>query len=254
MPVSMAEYAIVIPARLSSSRFPRKLLYEFKGKPLILWTAERVAAEAPEFPLYFAVEDSFLKDLLAEHGYEPILTSREHPSGTDRIAEANTHIGADVVINIQGDEPLVTAGHIRMLAELAKGPADIATLAIPFHKEEDFQDPSKVKVVLNNRGHALYFSRSPIPFARDHQGFVDASWLVENACYRHMGMYAYSADFLDEFQHMSPGKLERIERLEQLRALENGYTIAVGITDEDTIGIDTLEDAAAFEASVLSDK
>ena len=244
----MPEIAIVVPARLASMRFPRKLLFEIKGKPLILWTAERIAAQASHLPLYFAVDETVLGDLLAAHGFESILTSREHPSGTDRIAEANERIGADYIINVQADEPMVTKDQIDTLARLIKNDADIATLAAPFRREEDFNDYNKVKVVLDEKGRALYFSRSPIPFAREHKGFVDTAWLQNNNALWHLGLYAYSADFLNKFRDLAPGRLERIEKLEQLRALENGFTIAVGISEKANIGIDTPEDATAFEA------
>ncbi len=244
----MPEIAIVVPARLASTRFPRKLLYEIKGKPLLLWTAQRIAAEAPDLPLYFAVDELTLGNLLSAHGYESIITSKSHPSGTDRIAEANEKIGADFVINVQADEPMVTGRQIRALADLIRSGADMATLATPFRREEDFHDSNKVKVVLDEKGRALYFSRSPIPFARDRKGFVDAAWFEENPAFWHLGLYAYSADFLENFRNLTPGRLEKIEKLEQLRALENGFTIAVGITQDKSVGVDTPEDAAAFES------
>ncbi len=250
----MPEIAIVVPARLASMRFPRKLLYEIKGKPLLLWTAERIAAQAPLLPLYFAVDDPVLDDLLTAQGYESILTSQEHPSGTDRIAEANDRIGADFIINVQADEPMVTKDQIETLAGLIRGHADMATLAVPFRREEDFNDYNKVKVVLDEKGRALYFSRSPIPFAREHKGYVDAVWLKKNNALWHLGLYAYSADFLNQFRSLAPGRLEQIERLEQLRALENGFTIAVGIATKANIGIDTPEDVAAFEALLAVEK
>lgn len=244
----MPEIAIVVPARLASNRFPRKLLYEIRGKPLLLWTADRIASQSPDIPFYFAVDDPALSDMLATHGYESILTSEDHPSGTDRIAEANDRIGAEYVINVQADEPMVTRDQIETLAALIQGEADMATLAVPFRREEDFNDYNKVKVVLDGQGRALYFSRSPIPFAREHKGFVSASWLEKNNALWHLGLYAYNANFLQKFRNLSPGHLEQIERLEQLRALENGFTISVGIAKSANIGIDTPEDVTAFEA------
>lgn len=243
----MSEIAIVVPARLASQRFPRKPLFEIKGKPLLLWTAERIAAVAPDIPCYFAVEDSAVRNMLQAHGYKPIMTASDHPSGTDRIAEANDEIGADFVINVQGDEPMVTASQIETLAGLIRGPVDMATLATHFKSEGDFHDPNKVKVVLDLEGRALYFSRSPIPFAREYKGYVDSAWLQDNPCFWHLGMYAYSAGFLEKFRELPQGHLESIERLEQLRALENGFSIAVGFTEERSMGIDTPGDAAVFE-------
>ena len=240
--------SIIVPARLASTRFPHKLLFEVRGKPVIVWTAERIRTVAPEFPLYFAVDDDALERCLGEAGFTTILTCAEHPSGTDRLAEANAAIGAPAVINVQGDEPLVTGEQIRALAAGIQGEAAIATLAVPFLRPQDFANPNQVKVVRDREGYALYFSRSSMPFARDTGGQVDAAWLAQNRCYRHLGLYAYKADFLSAFSSLEPGLLEQVEKLEQLRAMEHGYRIHVGITDQATIGIDTLEDIAEFEA------
>ena len=240
--------SIIVPARLASTRFPSKLLHEVRGKPIILWTAERIRTVAPEFPLYFAVDDEALECCLSEAGFTAILTRAEHSSGTDRLAEANAAIGAPAVINVQGDEPLVTGEQIRALAAGLAGNAAIATLAVPFVRPQDFANPNQVKVVRDREGYALYFSRSSMPFARDTSGEVDAAWLAQNRCYRHLGLYAYKADFLSAFSSLEPGLLEQIEKLEQLRAMEHGYRIHVGITDQATIGIDTPEDIAEFEA------
>ena len=239
---------IIVPARLASTRFPRKLLHEVRGKPIILWTAERIRAVAPEFPLYFAVDDDALERCLTEAGYQAVRTRPDHPSGTDRLGEANCAVGAEAVINVQGDEPLVTGEQIRALAAGLEGEASIATLAIPFERAEDFANPNQVKVVRDSAGYALYFSRSPIPFARDAAGRVDAAWLAQHRCYRHLGLYAYTADFLKAFSSLEPGFLEQVEKLEQLRAMEHGYRIHVGITDQSTIGIDAPEDIEGFEA------
>ena len=240
--------SIIVPARLASTRFPSKLLHEVRGKPIILWTAERIRSVAPEFPLYFAVDDDALERCLSEAGFTAIRTRSEHPSGTDRLAEANAGIGAPAVINVQGDEPLVTGEQIRALAAGLKGEAAIATLAVPIVRPQDFANPNQVKVVRDREGYALYFSRSSMPYARDTSGHVDAAWLAQNRCYRHLGLYAYKADFLSAFSSLEPGLLEQIEKLEQLRAMEHGYRIHVGITDQATIGIDTPEDIAEFEA------
>jgi 3-deoxy-manno-octulosonate cytidylyltransferase (CMP-KDO synthetase) len=240
--------SIIVPARLASTRFPRKLLYEVQGKPIILWTAERIRSVAPEFPLYFAVDDDALEACLSEAGFNAVRTRPDHPSGTDRLAEANESVGADAVINVQGDEPLVTGEQIRSLAAGLEGEAAIATLAVPFERPQDFANPNQVKVVRDRQGYALYFSRSPMPFARDTAGQVDAAWLSAHRCYRHLGLYAYKADFLSAFSSLEPGFLEQIEKLEQLRAMEHGYRIHVGITDQATIGIDSPEDVSEFEA------
>lgn len=240
--------SIIVPARLTSTRFPHKLLFEVRGKPIILWTAERIRTVAPEFPLYFAVDDDALERCLSEAGFAAVRTRAEHPSGTDRLAEANAAVGAPAVINVQGDEPLVTGEQIRALAAGLERDAAIATLAVPFVQPQDFANANQVKVVRDREGYALYFSRSPMPFARDTAGQVDALWLAQNRCYRHLGLYAYKADFLSAFSSLEPGLLEQVEKLEQLRAMEHGYRIQVGITDQATIGIDTPEDIAEFEA------
>ena len=142
----------------------------------------------------------------------------------------------------------MTGEQIRALAAGLDGEASIATLAIPFERAEDFANPNQVKVVRDRAGYALYFSRSPIPFARDAAGRVDAAWLAQHRCYRHLGLYAYTADFLKAFSSLEPGFLEQVEKLEQLRAMEHGYRIHVGITDQSTIGIDAPEDIEGFEA------
>ena len=240
--------SIIVPARLASTRFPRKLLHEVRGKPIIVWTAERIRAVAPEFPLYFAVDDESLQSCLRSAGFDVVMTRADHPSGTDRLAEANAAVGAAAVINVQGDEPLVTGEQIRALAAGLQGGAAMSTLAIPFERPADFANPNQVKVVRDRAGNALYFSRSPMPFARDAGGAVDAAWLAAHPCYRHLGLYAYDADFLKAFSTLEPGFLEDIEKLEQLRAMEHGYRIHVGITDQPTIGIDAPEDVAEFEA------
>jgi 3-deoxy-manno-octulosonate cytidylyltransferase (CMP-KDO synthetase) len=243
----MPKTAIVVPCRLESTRFPRKLLHAIRGKPLVLWVAERIALQAPEFPLWFAVDHDLLRAPLAAAGFSTILTAPTHQSGTDRLAEANRTVRADFVINVQADEPLVTGAQIRRLAELIAGPVAMATLATPFQTAADFANPNQVKVVMRNDGRALYFSRSPMPYARDRAGAVDDAWVATHPCHRHLGLYAYKADLLERFAKLPVGRLEQIEKLEQLRVLENGYDIAVGFTADPTIGVDTPEDAARFE-------
>lgn len=234
--------AIIVPARLASTRFPEKLLHEIRGKPLLLWTVERLASIVPEVPLYVAVDSESLAKPLRAAGFECLETDPDLPSGTDRLAVANQTIGADCVINIQADEPLVHPSQVRQLAELIQEPdTDIATLATPFREEADFLDPSRVKVVVGADRKALYFSRSPIPYERDSGGEWESGERL-----LHLGMYAYKGSFLEAFRSLSPGILESLERLEQLRALEAGYTIRVGITEIPTFGIDTPEDAHSF--------
>ncbi len=242
-----SQTAILVPARLASTRFPEKLLHPIKGKSLILRVAERIRRQTPEYPLVFAVDDDRLAREIESGGFQYLMTSKDHPSGTDRLAEANRTLKADYVINIQGDEPLVSREQIMKLGNLVEGGEEMATLASVFDKREDFADPNQVKVVLNRSGHALYFSRSPIPYFRAERGNSSPNGLPQGVCYRHLGMYAYKATFLEKFSNLPPTRLEQLERLEQLRALENGYKIAVGITSEPSIGIDTPADAARFE-------
>jgi len=243
----MSRTAIIVPCRLESSRFPRKLLHKIKGKPLVLWVAERIAQVAPQFPLYFAVDHELLSVCLSQAGFKVIMTSSLHASGTDRIAEANEQIKADLVINVQADEPLVSAKQIELLGRLISSDAEMATLATPFQTAADFNNPNQVKVVSGKAGKALYFSRSPIPYPRDLAGKVDDAWVKANPCFRHLGLYAYKAALLKAYAKLPLGKTEVIEKLEQLRVLENGYSIAVGITDDPSIGVDTIEDAEKFE-------
>jgi 3-deoxy-manno-octulosonate cytidylyltransferase (CMP-KDO synthetase) len=196
--------------------------------------AERLRQEVPDFEVYFAVDHQLLKDCLDFAGFRTLMTRSDHPSGTDRIAEANLTIGADQIINVQGDEPLVSAR--------------------PFKTAADFGNPNQVKVVCDRAGHALYFSRSPLPYPRERQGQFDDAWVQANPCYRHLGLYAYKADLLQRFAALPVGRWEQIEKLEQLRVLENGFKIAVGYTDDPTIGVDTPDDADKFERLTLVER
>lgn len=232
----MKDAAIIVPARLGSQRFPRKLVQEVCGKPLICWTAENIQRIAPGIPLYFAVAEKELEQLLGEMGLSCIMTDPELPSGTDRLAVANRQVGADWVINVQADEPVLAADHIQQLVEVLESGKDVATLATPFDNVADFKDPNKVKVVTAGDGGALYFSRAPLPYERDSAG-----GLPERAFW-HLGLYGYHKDTLEKFTQWPQSYLEKTEKLEQLRILENGGTIGVGITQTRTIGVDVPED------------
>lgn len=246
----MTDTAIIVPCRLESTRFPRKLLHMIRGTPLVLWVARRIATEAPEFPLWFAVDDPLLAEPLESEGFRTITTRVDHLSGTDRLAEANRTVRAAYVINVQADEPLVTGEQIRTLARLIAGPVAMATLATPFRRVVDFYNQNQVKVVMRRDGRALYFSRSRMPFSRDLGLTIDDAWVQAHPCRRHLGLYAYRAELLEKFASLPPGELEQIERLEQLRVLENGYDIAVGLTDSAGIGVDTPDDAVKFEQAL----
>ncbi len=243
----MTVAAIIVPCRLESTRFPRKLLHKIKGRPLLAWVAERISGQAPEFPLYFAVDHELLQECVVQAGFKAIMTDPAHQSGTDRIAEANRTVGARHVINVQADEPLVSGGQIRALAGLLKEGVPMATLATVFRTAADFANPNQVKVVMRRDGRALYFSRALTPYPRERGAAIDDAWVQANPCFKHLGLYAYQADLLEKFAKLPPGRLEQIEKLEQLRVLENGYDIACGVTGDPTIGVDTPEDAVKFE-------
>jgi len=228
---------IIVPARLASTRFPNKLLADAGGKPLILRTAERLKQQAPEFELFFAVDGDELFEVLSENGFSCVHTQAELPSGTDRIAQANQSLQCNAVINVQADEPMVRREHLLALVKgLEKEDADLATLAVPFNKLDHFYDPNQVKVVLDSNGFALYFSRAPIPFDREGKESLVAG------AFKHLGMYGYKNSFLEKFLTSRQGKLEMIEKLEQLRALEMGFRISVEVVKFDTVGVDVPSD------------
>jgi 3-deoxy-manno-octulosonate cytidylyltransferase (CMP-KDO synthetase) len=228
----MPRTAIIVPCRLESTRFPRKLLHPIQGKPLLLWVAARIAREAPEYSLHFAVDHELLRDCVVKAGFQAIMTDPSHQSGTDRIAEANRTVRAEHVINVQADEPMVTGAQIRALAGLLENGAVMATLVTPFKRIVDFYNPNQVKVVLRQDGRALYFSRSRMPFSRDLGLTIDDAWVEANPCYRHLGLYGYRADLLANLAKLPLGRYEQIEKLEQLRVLENGYDIACAVTQD----------------------
>lgn len=245
--------AIIVPARLQSVRFPRKLLHPVLGRPLILHTASRIRSVCPEIPLFFAVGDPELEEVLASEGFEAIGTNPDLASGSDRIAAANRKIGAEVVVNVQADEPLVTHDQIAQLFEMIEQGAEMSTLGIRVEDPNRFADPNQVKIVRGVDGRALYFSRAPIPWFRDAKGRLDPRIADAVPVLGHLGLYGYRADFLERFVSLPPSPLEQVERLEQLRALENGVRIQVGLTDEHTIGVDAPEDADRLTALLLAE-
>jgi 3-deoxy-manno-octulosonate cytidylyltransferase (CMP-KDO synthetase) len=232
---------IIVPARLASVRFPKKLLADAGGKPLILRTADRIREQVPEFELYFAVDGDELKNILEDSGYNVILTNPDLPSGTDRIAAVNQILKKNFVINVQADEPMIEREHILLLTDaLSSDDVSISTLASPFLTMKDFLDPNQVKVVLDDNNYALYFSRAPIPHARE-QNYQKVNTNFKLGL-KHMGLYGYKKEFLEKFTSSQEGELEKIEKLEQLRALQFGYRIAVKITDKVSIGVDVPAD------------
>jgi 3-deoxy-manno-octulosonate cytidylyltransferase (CMP-KDO synthetase) len=232
------------------------MLHGIHGKPVLQWVAERIRDEVPEIPLYFAVDDDRIREMLAGIGFEAIMTDPSHTCGTDRIAEANRTVKADNVINVQGDQALVTAAQIRRLVELIEGDAHMATLGTPIDAYADFnqrtvddvyKDPGDVKLICDRNGNAIYFSRAPIPYFRDAGGAYDGASSDANPVLVHLGLYAYTSKFLQQFSALAPGSLETAEKLEMLRATEHGYPIAVGVSNDPYIEIDTLEQARDFE-------
>ncbi len=234
----------IIPARYASERFPGKPLALIKGRPMIQHVYLRAKKSPTLEKVVVATDDERIKRAVEEIGGESLMTSPSHRCGTERIAEAADLLRLsedDIVVNIQGDQPLLEPVVIEELVRplLLKSEILMATLAVPIKREEEKDDPNRVKVVLDREGFALYFSRSPIPFHRPPG---------ESPVYlRHIGLYAYRRDFLDVFVRLEPGELEKAEKLEQLRALEYGYRIAVSITKYDFPEVDTPEDLKRVE-------
>jgi len=232
----------IIPARYGSKRFPGKALASDTGKPLIQHVYEAAARSRRLEVVVVATDDERIFRAVEAFGGRCIMTRSDHPCGTDRVAEAaQAYPDADVVVNFQGDEPELDPALLDALVEVmeANPGTEAATLAGPLAPEE-WADPNAVKVVLDSRGHALYFSRAPIPYARDGEAGRAAAGL------KHFGIYAYRAEALRDFAVMPPSPLERTERLEQLRWLEAGRRMFVRVTDQRPGGVDTLESYAAF--------
>lgn len=228
----------VIPARYASTRFPGKPLAMIAGKPMVQWVYEKAVGSATLSEVFVATDDSRIAEVVSGFGGTAIMTSPDHPTGTDRIAEAVAGVEADLIVNIQGDEPLIPSSVIdRLVAAMIDSGADMGTVAVPFAITGSApDDPNAVKVVTDAQGFALYFSRSLIPFVRPGGTPVQPRL--------HWGLYAYRRDFLMKFVSWPPGKLEQCEMLEQLRALENGARILVIEAQVESIGVDTPEDVA----------
>jgi 3-deoxy-manno-octulosonate cytidylyltransferase (CMP-KDO synthetase) len=236
----------IIPARWASTRFPGKPLHLIAGKPLVQHVWERCQQCSQLDAVVIATDDERILNAAREFGADAVMTSSDHPTGTDRIAEAAAAFpNASYLVNIQGDEPLIDPALIDELADTLHTDAGVsmATAANPFTDDALIHDPNVVKVVLTLNGDALYFSRSPLPYQRTNS--------PELVLYRHKGIYAYRRDFLEQFITWAPSPLELAESLEQLRALENNARIKVLITDDESPGVDTLEQAQQIE-SLLS--
>jgi 3-deoxy-manno-octulosonate cytidylyltransferase (CMP-KDO synthetase) len=228
----------VIPARFDSTRLPGKALAEIGGVPMIVrvWRQTRHARSLQR--VIVATDDERIARTIREAGGEAEMTATTHQSGTDRIAEVAARIKAEIYLNVQGDQPFIEPADLDALVEpmIADPSLSMATLATPITNDEEWYNPNKVKVVCDARGDALYFSRSPIPFARDGGRPAMAR--------RHIGVYGYRRDFLLAFAALEPGVLEQIEKLEQLRALERGYRIRVVASVAPSLEVDTPEDLA----------
>lgn len=223
----------VIPARLASTRLPRKMLREIAGKPLVGWVYEAVRSSPLLSDVIVATDSEEILELCRSHGWKALMTSGTHRSGTERVHEISNSIATDVYLNVQGDEPLVRPEQVATLLEVMKDPAvQVGTLKTPCFPG-DIGNPNAVKVVTTTAGRALYFSRATIPFDRDRTG---------PRYFKHLGLYAYRKPALDLFVSRPESVLEKSERLEQLRFLENGIPICVGETSYDSIGVDTEED------------
>jgi len=245
--MSRVGFSVVIPARFASSRLPGKALADIAGKPMIVHVAER-ARESGALRVCVATDHDGIREAAERHGFAAVMTRPDHPTGTDRIAEIvqSQHFDPeDIVVNVQGDEPLIEPGLIRAVAGLLSDApeAAIATACHPIRSAAEMFDPNVVKVVLDHEGYARYFSRAPIPWARD--AFAGSTSVLPPGlpCYKHIGVYAYRARFLTTFPRLAPSPLEQFEALEQLRALWHGFAIAVAVRhDAPHPGVDTPED------------
>ena len=235
----------IIPARYASTRFPGKPLALLGGKPVIQHVYEKVAAVLEA--AYVATDDEHIYDAVKSFGGQVVMTRTDHKSGTDRIEEAIEKIGGewDVVVNVQGDEPFVAKSQLDTICHCFDDPTtQIATLGKPFESMEAVQNPNSPKIVVDNMGFAMYFSRSVIPYVR---GKEESSWLTHYPFLKHLGIYAYRKDVLRQVTQLPQSSLEIAESLEQLRWLQNGFKIKVGTTDVETVGIDTPQDLERAE-------
>ena len=240
--MSTFRIAGVIPARLASSRLSRKVLRPIAGRPMVEWVWRAAQASGLMDPVVIATDSEEVAAAVRECGIPVVMTSPDCPSGSDRVREVARQIDADIYVNIQGDEPTLTPEFFPPLLRLFDRPeVEVATLAVSCPPGE-FADPNAVKVVTALDGRALYFSRATIPFDRDRAGFTGYR--------KHLGIYAYRKAALERFAALPPSPLERIERLEQLRLLENGIALYVADAPGDTIGVDTEEDLARAEAAL----
>jgi 3-deoxy-manno-octulosonate cytidylyltransferase (CMP-KDO synthetase) len=243
--------AIVIPARYASSRLPGKPLLKSTGKYLVQHVYERACQSRRAEAVIVATDDSRVMAAVESFGGQCVMTRRDHPSGTDRVAEVAESLDADVIVNLQGDEPEIDPAALDLLPDLlGEDPeAVVATLAAAIPADDAYRDPNCVKLVRDGRGRALYFSRSPIPFVRDGRPDFSARPV---RFLQHIGLYAYRRNFLLELASKTPTDLERAEKLEQLRVLGLGKPIQVGVVPHAARGVDTFDDYQRFAATYLA--
>ena len=251
--MAAGNFKIVVPARYASTRLPAKPLLDLGGKPMVVRVAERAALSGAD-EVWVATDHPDVLATVEQHGLQAMLTREDHPSGTDRLAEVVESRGwsdETIVVNVQGDEPLIDPELISLVAErLSSTDADIVTVAHPINDAADFFNPNIVKVVCKANGEAMYFSRAPIPYARDHfaQDATRKTLPAGMSAFRHIGLYAYRARFLRVYSRLPPSPLESIEALEQLRAMWNGFRIGVVISEHLPVpGVDTPEDAERMQ-------
>jgi 3-deoxy-manno-octulosonate cytidylyltransferase (CMP-KDO synthetase) len=240
--------AIVIPARYASTRLPGKPLLRQTGKYLVQHVYERACQAKRANLVLVATDDPRIVSAVESFGGQVVRTRRDHPSGTDRVAEVAGQLDAELILNLQGDEPLIDPAALDLLFELLiqHPDCDMATLATPLHSPEQWRNPNCVKVVCDATGRALYFSRSPIPYVRDGQPNLA---LRPARFLQHLGLYAYRRPFLMRLAALPPEPLEQLEKLEQLRVLALGHPIRIGVVEESGFGVDTYDDYERFVAA-----
>ena len=238
-----SEAVIVIPARYGSTRLPAKPMVPLAGKPMIQWVYERTKLAKSAGRVIVATDDDRILKVVQEFGGEARMTRTDHRTGTERIAEVAAHVEGKVFVNVQGDEPLLDPAAVDAAVAALQGepPAAIATVAVLIRTPADIMDPNVVKTVLDFDDNALYFSRAPIPWVRDSAHKIHARHL------KHLGLYAFQRDALLEYPTLPQGELERLEQLEQLRWLENGWKIRVSEVEHDAVSVDVPQDVARVE-------
>ena len=252
----------VIPARWASTRFPGKPIADILGKPMVQWVSEQAQKASLITEVVIATDDKRIYDVVLDFGGKAVMTSPSHQSGTDRVAEAVRNLECDIVVNVQGDEPLIPSENIDRVIKplLDSGELSVSTLMTAIHSRSEMLDPNICKVVVDNVGCALYFTRAPIPYNRDY-GCMNKS-KIDNEMganqmilgYKHIGVYAYRKSFLLKFSNMKTSQLENTEKLEQLRILENRYLIQVVETEQNSIGVDHPNDLDKIIKSMNDEK